>query len=444
MRSKVDVSEKLSLLKYSTILKTWLPLVASWVLMSMELPAINAVVARLVNAEINLAAYGGVVFPIALTIEAPVIMLLAASTTLSRDWESFRKLRKFMLWLGGGLSALHLLVAVTPIYDFVVKVLLQSPEAVIEPARLGLIFLAPWSFAIAYRRFHHGAMIRHGHSKIVGQTTLVRLIVVAIVLIVGFSLKTIPGTILAGFAQGLGVTVEAVYTGFRMKRILPEIKAAPQVARPLTLKRFLNFYLPLALTSSLWLLWQPLISGAISRMPEPLESLAVWSVVSGIIFMFRCPGLAYNEAVVALLEEPRSYPVLRKFAWIAGLVVTGISLIFVLTPFAEFWLSVIANLSPAKVTLGRFTLALGLPLGFLSVYISLYQGMIVFHERTGAVAEAVTAFLISMTVILVTGIVTQSFKGAFVASASFTVAHLVQCGWLLLRSRKQRKMLEVG
>ena len=334
MRSKVDVSEKLSLLKYLTILKTWLPLVASWVLMSMELPAINAVVARLVNAEINLAAYGGVVFPIALTIEAPVIMLLAASTTLSRDWESFRKLRKFMLWLGGGLSALHLLVAVTPIYDFVVKVLLQSPEAVIEPARLGLIFLAPWSFAIAYRRFHHGAMIRHGHSKIVGQTTLVRLIVVAIVLIVGFSLKTIPGTILAGFAQGLGVTVEAVYTGFRMKRILPEIKAAPQVARPLTLNRFLNFYLPLALTSSLWLLWQPLISGAISRMPEPLESLAVWSVVSGIIFMFRCPGLAYNEAVVALLEEPRSYPVLRKFAWMAGL---GVGLYKDLAELESLW-----------------------------------------------------------------------------------------------------------
>ena len=60
--------------------------------MSIELPAINAIVARLMNPEISLAAYGGVVYPIALIIEAPVIMLLAASTALSRDWDSYKRL----------------------------------------------------------------------------------------------------------------------------------------------------------------------------------------------------------------------------------------------------------------------------------------------------------------------------------------------------------------
>jgi hypothetical protein len=54
--------------------------------MNMELSAINAIVTRLSNPEINLAAYGGFVFPIALTIEAPIIMLMAALTALSRDW----------------------------------------------------------------------------------------------------------------------------------------------------------------------------------------------------------------------------------------------------------------------------------------------------------------------------------------------------------------------
>jgi O-antigen/teichoic acid export membrane protein len=425
----------------STVLKTWLPLVASWLLMSIELPTINAIVARLENAEVNLAAYGGVVFPIALTIEAPVIMLLAASTALSRDWRSYQKLKKLTLWLGGSLMALHLIVALTPIYDFIVRVLLQSPEAVIEPARVGLILLAPWSFAIAYRRFQQGAMIRFGHSNMVGQTTLVRLITVSVVLTIGFILKTIPGTLLAGLAQGLGVTAEAIYAGLRIRKILPDIKAAPPTEKSLSLKRFLSFYLPLALTSSLWLLWQPLISGAVSRMPQALESLAVWSVVTGLLFMIRSPGVAYNEAVVALLEEKRSYPVLRKFARIAALVTTGIALVFVLTPLSRWWLSIFANLSPDKVEIASMTLVLGLPLGFLSVYISLYQGIIVNREKTGAVAEAVVVFLIFLGVILVTGVVTQSFKGVYIASASFTAAHLTQGLWLYLRSRKLRKSL---
>ena len=71
------------------IYKTWWPLAVSWFLMALELPALSAIVARLPNPKINLAAYGGIVFPLALIIEAPIIMLLAASTALSKDWKSY-------------------------------------------------------------------------------------------------------------------------------------------------------------------------------------------------------------------------------------------------------------------------------------------------------------------------------------------------------------------
>ena len=60
--------------------------------MSLELPALSAVIARLPNPDINLAAYGGVVFPLALILESPIIMLLAASTALSKDCASYQRL----------------------------------------------------------------------------------------------------------------------------------------------------------------------------------------------------------------------------------------------------------------------------------------------------------------------------------------------------------------
>jgi len=71
------------------ILRTWWPLAASWALMALEGPAISLVVARLAFPEIHLAAYGGLVFPLALLVEAPIIMLLAASTALSKDWSAY-------------------------------------------------------------------------------------------------------------------------------------------------------------------------------------------------------------------------------------------------------------------------------------------------------------------------------------------------------------------
>ena len=64
------------------ILRTWWPLAASWMLMGFEGPAVAAVVARMAEPKINLAAWGGVVFPLSLMVEAPIIMMLAASTAL--------------------------------------------------------------------------------------------------------------------------------------------------------------------------------------------------------------------------------------------------------------------------------------------------------------------------------------------------------------------------
>ena len=143
--------------------------------MGAELPALSAVVARLANPEINLAAYGGVVFPLALIVESPIIMLLAASTALSKDWDSYMKLRRFMMIAGATLTALHILVAFTPLYYLVVGTIIGAPQEIIEPARIGLMIMTPWTWSIAYRRFNQGLLIRFGHSQAVGIGTVIRL-----------------------------------------------------------------------------------------------------------------------------------------------------------------------------------------------------------------------------------------------------------------------------
>ena len=89
-------------------------------------------------------------------------------------------------------------------------------------------------------------------------------------------------------AVAAGVLSEAAYAGWRVNPVLrDQVRPAAAQELELTFNRFLPFYLPLALTSLLALLIQPLGAAAISRMPLALESLAVWPVVAGLIFMFR-------------------------------------------------------------------------------------------------------------------------------------------------------------
>ena len=86
---------------------------------------------------INLAAYGGVVFPLALIFESPIIMLLAASTALSKDCASYLRLRSYMMRAGLALTAFHVLVAFTPLYYVVVVGIIGAPHEIVEPARVG-------------------------------------------------------------------------------------------------------------------------------------------------------------------------------------------------------------------------------------------------------------------------------------------------------------------
>jgi hypothetical protein len=415
--------------------------------MSLELPVVSAVIARLPNPEINLAAYGGVIFPIALIVESPIIMLLAASTALSRDWESYARLRRFMLRMGMLLTALHLLVALTPLYYVVVNGLIGAPPEIVEPSRIGLLLMTPWAWSIAFRRFNQGVLIRFEHSRVIGVGTGIRLGTEWLTLAAGYLVGTVPGNIVGPGAVALGVMSEAAYIGLRVRPVVRgELRDAPAVT-PLAFGEFVAFYVPLALTSFLNLFVQPLGSAALSRMPLALASLAAWPVVSGFSFVFRSPGVAYNEVVVALLDEPGAVRRLRRFAWMLGGAVSALILGVVATPLVRLWLRELSALPPALVDLSRPAMWLVIPMPLLLPLQSYFQGALVNSRRTRGVTEAIVVFLVVTAIVLVGGVMIGGIPGLHVGLAAFTLATAAQTGWLWVRSRPvlaAREVAEVG
>ncbi len=418
------------------IFNTWWPLAMSWLLMSLELPALGAIIARLEDPEIHLAAYGGVVFPLALIIEAPIIMLLAASTALSKDWASYAKLRNYMLGASAILTTLHILIAFTPLYYFIVEDILGAPSEIVEPARIGLMIMTPWTWAIAYRRLNQGVLIRFEHSRAISIGTFIRLATDVIVLLIGYSIGTLPGVVVATSAVAASVIAEAFYVAIRIRPVIKnELIPAPQVNPALTYRAFANFYIPLALTSLLTLIVQPLGSAALSRMPLALESLAVWTVIMGLTFMLRSLGIALNEVVVALLDEPNSTNSLWRFTKFLAVGTTAFMLIMVLTPLADIWFGKISALRPELVEMAKWSLWLALPMPALAALQSWYQGGILQSRKTRGIPEAVVIFLVTVTVILGVGIYLNTITGLFVGLLAFSAAMFTQTIWLWYRSR---------
>ena len=421
------------------IFQTWWPLAASWLLMSFEGPLVNAMIARLANPELNLAGFGSVAEPLRSLTTAPLLMLLSATVALARDWKSYIKIRRFMLVAAGVMTIVHFLLAYTPLYFVVVRDLIGVPEEIVSISRVGLMITLPLPWAIGYRRFQQGIMIRYGYSNAVVTGTFIRLGSVLSVLLIGYGVGTISGIIVGAAALTTGMFAEAIYCGWRVKPILQFIPKDCGDHQELTWKSFIMFYLPLVFTSLLNTIWRPIGSAAISRMPEAINSLAVWPVLSGIIFIFQTLGISYNEVVVALLDRPGSYKNLRKFAL---LLFTGITLLFLLivcTPLSNFWFETISALPEDLLPLANNAIWLMLPLPGIAVFISWFQGAVLCSQKTRGITESVIIFLAVMLTVMGIGIASNQVSGLYFGAAGFTIATLCQMGWLWYRARPALK-----
>ena len=194
--------------------------------MGIESPMLAAFVARMVYPEITLATWGSLVYPISLVVEGPIIMLLTASTALAKDMPSYKKLFKYMLTMSLVLTLIHVLIAFTPAFFFVARDLMNVPESLLEPGKIGLQIMTPWTLMIAWRRLNQGVMIKHGSSNMVAIGTSIRLITLLLVLSYGRWFSNLSGIVTGSSAVALAVTAEAIYAQLAVRKIL--IKTLPK------------------------------------------------------------------------------------------------------------------------------------------------------------------------------------------------------------------------
>ncbi|MDZ7739446.1 MAG: MATE family efflux transporter [Bacteroidales bacterium] len=423
----MKISEQLT---YKKIFLFWSPLALTWLMMAAEQPFLVSVIARLPDAKHNLAAFG-IAFSFALIVEAPVIMLMSASTALVTDRNSFKKLKRFTDILNLSVVIVQLLVLIPPVFNFIVRDLMGVPENVAHLTYISLILLILWPPAIGYRRFYQGILIRNNLTRRVTYGTIVRLLVIALA---GFILYLagIPGAYVGGATLSIAVFAEAVASWLMarktVKRIIsegdhdennnpgenPEIKLG---------YRFITrFYTPLALTSLLSLGVHPFVTFFLGRSQMPIESLAVLPVVNSLVFIFRSVGLSYQEVNIALIgDRKQNYGKLRNFAVILGSGVTVLLGIIAFTPLAVIWFRDVSGLTADLADLAYFPLKLLLILPALSVLLSFQRSILVAANNTRPISIATAVELVVILLVLLVCVGYLNMVGVIAASLAYII-----------------------
>jgi len=404
------------------ILLFWLPLAASWLLMSAEIPFVSAAIARLIEAERMLAAFG-IVTSLSITIESPVIMLLATSTALARTRQNYEMLRRFTGHLILGTTLLHALLGWTPMFDLVVRDWMGVPANILEPVRLGMRIMLFWSAAIAWRRFKQGVLIRHGQTRFVAQGTAVRLFSSAGVAAALALTGQAPGIAVGAYALSAGVIAEALYAHWAAHKLIAEKFGLDTPARgpDLAYWELVKFHSPLAASSLLFLLAQPLVSAALARVQDPEIVLAAWPVTASVLFLTRAPALALPEIIIALADEEGSLKPLRKFSLWIGLACMAALALLSFTPLGHFYfktaIGVSEELAARAITGGQ----LGLLVPILMALQSWFRGLLTARRATLPMTIAMVVNLITMAAVLAVGVALQA-PGVALAAVALTMA----------------------
>lgn len=393
-------------------------------MMSIEGPYIAAIIARLPEPKFNLAAYG-VAFSFALIIEAPVIMIMSASTALVKDRLSFIKLRNFTYFINTIITLLMLAFLLPDIFFFISIDLIALPKEVADLTYKAFFILIPWPGTIGYRRFYQGIMIRYNLTRRVAYGTVIRITAMSLTALILYLYFDFDGVIVGASALTAGVTTEAVVSRLMSWRIVQNIKEENKVDGEIRYKEIFNFYYPLALTSLIGLGVHPMVTFFIGQSKFPLESLAILPVINSLVFIFRGLGLSFQEVVIALIgERGEGFVSLKIFASYLGIILVILLFMISLTPLSYIWYYNISGLSIELTEFARIPSIIISLMPGLTVLIAFQRGVLVGFRNTKPITFATSIEVLGIILILYIMIKGFFIIGAVAAMVAFIVGRL--------------------
>jgi len=194
---------------------------------------------------------------------------------------------------------------------------------------------------------------------------------------------------------------------------------------PLTLDRFACFYAPLAATSLLLTLTNPLLTSAMSRSVNPTVALAGFAVAFSLCGVLYSPLLVGQQvAATRLLAGDRFGPI-QSFWLRIGTLLSLVTLAVGLSPLGDWVFGAVMGVSGDIFDEARTAIILLAPVPLLTATRAVHQGRLVAGHHTNPIALA-TGARTAVIALLAAVLTVSTLGGAWVGAAAFTLGLLIE------------------
>ncbi len=190
----------------------------------------------------------------------------------------------------------------------------------------------------------------------------------------------------------------------------------------ITYRRLLVFFLPLAATPFMIASTHTIANSVMARLPYPVLSLAIFSVVQAMTNTLKSPVLLAKEVTVSLVDSDHSLRIVRRFYMGLALLLAGFLITLGYTPAGGWFFTHVMGLTdPESVAFAYAAMRIACFLPFVEIYRNFFQGMAIAVRRTGIVSLGTGFRLVVILLIALWSVQTQSLPGVIVAAMMWTV-----------------------
>ncbi len=417
-------------LSFRYILRLWLPLMATWLLMAVSYQIVATMVATLPDPKVNLAAFG-IASAIGLIVEAPIVMMTNAASALCQDQQRYRLVFRNNLILNLIVTVIMAVLSYPPLFDWMAGSLMGIEANVVDSSRTALIWLVPWPAAIGMRRFYQGIALSSGAVRQITISGTARVLATGLACLGTSKSGLFSGAEVGCAGLTAGVVAEWLAVRFIARRTIRQVAHRRSEGEPLTQKVFWKFYYPLIITAYISLGTEPIVTFFLGRSVASIESLAVLPVIGTFIFAFASFSLALQDATVAMLgmgaEATRK---VAKFALAMSALLAILIWALAYTPLVDLWLTDIAGLTPELATFARMPLRIAAPIPIISMLFCYLVAGNIHRHRTAKVTLASASEALIIVTIAWLGLSITKEPGALIMTTALLLGRLASTGYL--------------
>ncbi len=188
----------------------------------------------------------------------------------------------------------------------------------------------------------------------------------------------------------------------------------------LTYSRLFRFFLPLAITPVMIGLTHSIINAALARLPEPELSIAVFTVIRGLIMIVSMPTLVSLQLVVTFIDDHNSLKKVMRFILLLSLSLFFTLMLIAFSPFGGYILSEFYKLTGSKeLSLAYSAMRIAIFLPLVQALRNAHQGLAISLKKTRFFIPGILCRLISISVFLWWVVKARTFSGAAAGSLTW-------------------------